>query len=264
MDSQIVGIVGDIITRRRKRRIQAVLSFVETFVERIQKHEEAERMLERRPTQLTNDVAFNGKYKVSDFVKYLVAVDKFNEEQMHFCRQLLAGIDLGLKHHTLNCISLTNAFPSLIGMSKEEFFLLILQLEQPLQDIFPGSPISVTKDSQTSVCEMRFKVFIVLYRLRHATSFSCLEAQFGWAASAIHEWWQRVMRVLHQHLFPFHRGFLDFKGRQWQIAELSNWKAYHEQLTGDYVGSNRGAECQARFCRINRCSGWYLLRSVSL
>ena len=98
---------------------------------------------------------------MSDFVKYLVAVDQFNHEQMRFCRQLLAGIFLGLKHHTLNCISLTNAFPRLIGMSKEEFFLLILRLEQPLQDVFPGSPISVTKDSQTSVCDIRFKVFII-------------------------------------------------------------------------------------------------------
>lgn len=173
---------------------------------------------------------------MKDFVKYLKAVDCYNEEQEVFCRQLLAGINLGLKHHNLNCISFTDAFPSLIGMKNEDFFLLLVRLQIPLQRAFPASPIAFESSPSraTNTCELRFKVFIVLYRLRHAISFKFLEGQFGWSSSAIHEGWTRILRVFHQHLHSFHRGFLAFRGHQWQLQEIANWKAYHEELVGDY------------------------------
>ena len=43
---------------------------------------------------LLSDVGPNAKYSVNNIVKYLKAVDCYNEEQDMICRQLLAGINL--------------------------------------------------------------------------------------------------------------------------------------------------------------------------
>jgi hypothetical protein len=152
------------------------------------------------PVQLYRDVDDIGNYNVKDFYRYLVAVDAFNKAQSMLCSRLLSGVSLQLRHHSLEVISFTSAFSSLIGMVKEQFFLLLVQLHDPLCAVFSGSAMVNWETTSRPVAEIRFKVFIVLYRLRQGLSFNCLEAQFGWAASAIHLWFKKIMKVLHVQL----------------------------------------------------------------
>lgn len=88
--------------------------------------------------------------------------------------------------------------------------------------------------SAMSVCEIRMKFFLTHLRLRHAVPFSAMEAQFGWAGSAIQQWIKRMLKVLHGQLRPFHKGFLSFMGNTWQRSQIEQWKAFHVDVAQDY------------------------------
>lgn len=50
--------------------------------------------------------------------------------------------------------------------------------------------------------------------------------------------------MLHFHLHPFHRGFLKYKGHEWQLQQVNQWRSYHQHLMEDYPSFRDRIEVQ--------------------
>lgn len=129
MDKEVIIAAINIIQRSKKRKFVALSTVLEAAVTLLDAEAAANSLLCITPDEtLVRDAAANGEYRFGDCAKYLVALDVYYREQLGYRHHLLSGINVGLKHHTLNCISFTSAFSSLIGMRKQQLFLLLMQL----------------------------------------------------------------------------------------------------------------------------------------
>lgn len=205
--------------------------------------------LRRFPVELDAELDFDGDGVIaSDRLKvYLRALDSYNSRQVELTKILIGDLSPGLlRHHSIHSISFTSSLSSLIGLSLTQFGKLLALLAEPLQSAFKHSPLTVpppetqaeapdsTRSGIRSTAEIRFKLFVCLYRLRHASSFRQMEALFGWASSAIQEWWRVIIPILYGYLYNYHLGFLDHMGHRWQLSQAMNWRAKRVHIEMDY------------------------------
>lgn len=116
---------------------------------------------------------------------------------------------------------------TVIGLDLEGFGRLFHSLREPLRQCFPRCPETLAPGETSPFMETRFRLFLCLYRLKQASTFQQMEVTFGWAASTLQESFDVVLRILVHHLYNYHEGFLDFKGKRWQATQLMRWCLKH-------------------------------------
>ena len=158
---------------------------------------------------------------------YAEANASYNSQQWGAAKMLISDLQPGLKHHDIHCISFTPSFKLICGFTLNEFGRLLLSLQPELKTAFPRCPIMLGPEEISSKGSIRLKLFLCLYRIKLGTTFREMECTFGWCKTSIHEWFETVLYVLHVKLRRYHHGFLDFKGKNWQMQQVCAWVAKH-------------------------------------
>lgn len=163
-------------------------------------------------------------------LSYAQLTASYNAKQWAAARTLMTDVTPGLKHHELHSLSIhPSSFHLVCGLTFAQFARLFLSVLKPLQRAFPRCKDTLAP-GELSVCgSRRLKLFLCLYRLKLAVTFGHIQETFGWCSSAVSVWFDTVLFILHVHLKCYHVGFLQFKGVQWQQAEIAAWMLKHEQ-----------------------------------
>ena len=91
----------------------------------------------------------------------------------------------------------------------------------------PNCPEILEPHQRSPFCSLRFKLFLVLFRLKVGCSFHQMESIFGWGTSSIQEWFEAIITIMHIHMHCYHDGILIHLGRQWQENEIMAWFVKH-------------------------------------
>jgi hypothetical protein len=163
-------------------------------------------------------------------VRYFHLIAEFNKRNEEIILSLLMQ-DLKinqLQHHSFHCISFTAAFPSIIGLTLQEFGCLFDALRVDMADLFTRCPETIKEGGLSLYCSRRMKLFMTLFRCRQGCSFRHMEVCFGWAHNTIQEDYFVIMRRMQLQMICYHRDFLKCKGRLWQLQEIYNWRLRHK------------------------------------
>jgi hypothetical protein len=165
--------------------------------------------------------------------RFISLTNKFVVESMNYCSQFVKNLQPGLKHHSMHCISITDNFESLCGLSLEGFGRLFGKLNKNLKDLFPNCPSILERGESSLYCENRFKLFLCLFRLKTGCSLHVMEPLFGWSVASLHSWFSTIIPLLEGVLSPFHEGIFESLGCAWQYQQLEAWKFRHIHLKND-------------------------------
>ena len=169
-----------------------------------------------------------------EFRNYVLENDKYARESFRVARQFIDDLAPGYQHHDIHCISFKNSCKSLIGYSIEEFSNLLEYLEPYLKIEFPKSPFKLGPNEVSIYCSIRFKLFIVLFRLKQGCSYRHLEKIFGWNKASIDSWYMRIINIIVIRMKRYHEGLIKYMGKDWQKREIISWKLKH-LMKDDYV-----------------------------
>ena len=169
-----------------------------------------------------------------EFRNFVCANDKYAKESFRVARQFIDDLAPGYQHHDIHCISFKNSCKSLIGYSIEEFSNLLEYLEPYLRIEFPNSPLKLGPNEVSIYCSIRFKLFIVLFRLKQGCSYRHMEKIFGWNKTSIDEWYTRIIDIIVIRMKCYHEGLMKYMGKDWQKTEILSWKVKH-LIKDDYV-----------------------------
>jgi hypothetical protein len=161
-------------------------------------------------------------------IRYFQLIHQFNEDnQRGVYNLLIKDLKPNLKHHSFHCVSFTAAFHTIIGLTLEDFGSLFVALRVDLEELFPRCPEILGENDISLYCSRRMKLFMTLFRCRQGCSFRHMEVCFGWAHNTIGEDFQNIMLRLQVRMKCYHRGFLKYKGRLWQVTEMFSWRHRH-------------------------------------
>jgi len=160
--------------------------------------------------------------------------DAYTNDMEKRARELLfIGVDSTLSHRSFHHISATLNLSSVIGMDVSNFMKLFAFIESKMSMAFSHSKsVASENDSSRNFCDNRFRLFTVLYRLKLASSFSCMEVIFGWCKSNLQEWFDVIIQILDESLHPMHVGIMESNGhanKVWQQKKAMAWMQHHEQ-----------------------------------
>jgi hypothetical protein len=193
----------------------------------LEEEEDAERKRKQRlqiPRSVWN-ISTEDDATDADFEAFVRATMQFNRDEFTNVVSYVDDIPLSLKHHGIHAISCTKNVRSIIGLSLEEFGDVFLLVVEELHELFPNHPVCLKEGESHRFCELRMMLFMTLFRLRMACSFTSMEAIFGWSDSVIHEWYDTIITVLHCKLRCC--GLVQSLGGGWQYHEACAWKMGH-------------------------------------
>ena len=161
---------------------------------------------------------------------YAQMTANYNAKQWAAARCIMADVEPGLKHHELHSLSIhPSSFHLICGLSFAQFGRLFVSVLPPLRIAFPRCKDTLAPGELSNAGSRRLKLFLCLYRLKLAVTFRHIQETFGWCSSAVSEWFDKVLFILHVHLKCYHVGFLQMKGMQWQHQEVAAWMLKHSQ-----------------------------------
>ena len=90
-------------------------------------------------------------------------------------KSLIKDITFELRHHNIHCISVGSSFYTITGHTLEEFGRLFADLVPEMKRLWPNCPATCEPGERPKFGELRFKLFLALYRLRRYQSYSAME-----------------------------------------------------------------------------------------
>jgi hypothetical protein len=161
---------------------------------------------------------------VADEHVYAQTTLEYNEAHFRHAQNYIPTVPPGtLGHSDIDCITSESAFSSLCGYSFYEFDRYYHSMKNVLDHCFPRSPDGIPTQSSIT-CTKRMKLFLFLFRCKVAASFQQMEGLFGWAKSAIHEWFTALAEVVPVAMNVYNKNFMLWKkNSNWQRLAATEW-----------------------------------------
>jgi hypothetical protein len=200
------------------------------------------------PNTLLNPLGRNSEDKkknIEEFSTFLMNSNKYAAQVERTTKAFMYAYGFTKKvHYDIDTICINESLPTLIGMDFQQFVVLFDKLSSSLCIAFPKSPLTVNSaEISTSnpyhncYCSIRMKLFLTLFRLKNACSFSFLSGLFGWSSSAIQAWYDLTIQVMYEELKHLHINIISYLNQrtnyEYQINEAEAWrlnKILHQQF----------------------------------